>query len=209
MKLCIFRGQPCFVLALCGDVLEAKLVTDNRFCISLTTTRLENNQDTQLRPDKQTNKNKCSILTHLIDLDLGTHLLSWVKWEEPCNSLTWITSIKISNADMGAELQRIGRLRWKIENEGFNTQKNLGYNLEHKYSRISFNTTRNYYQCMQIAHLIEQITRLSKQIKELLASGRTSVVKMRERLLNMLVFCLIDIKPLERLLEQRCQIRFS
>ncbi|MFQ5907192.1 MAG: hypothetical protein ACE5JA_11565, partial [bacterium] len=27
-----------------------------------------------------------------------------------------------------------GRLRWKIENEGFNMRKNGGYNLEHTYS---------------------------------------------------------------------------
>jgi hypothetical protein len=29
-------------------------------------------------------------------------------------------------------LSRTGRLRWKIENEGFNTQKHLGYGLKHK-----------------------------------------------------------------------------
>jgi hypothetical protein len=47
-----------------------------------------------------------------------------------------------------------GRLRQKIENEGFNTQKNLGYSLKHKYSRVSLQATKNYYQCLQIAHMI-------------------------------------------------------
>jgi hypothetical protein len=28
-----------------------------------------------------------------------------------------------------------GRLRWRIENEGFNVQKNGGYNLEHAYTK--------------------------------------------------------------------------
>ena len=28
---------------------------------------------------------------------------------------------------------RAGRSRWKVENETFNTLKNLGYNLEHNY----------------------------------------------------------------------------
>ena len=32
-----------------------------------------------------------------------------------------------------------GRLRWKIENEGFNTQKNGDYELEHKFNRKSYN----------------------------------------------------------------------
>jgi len=38
----------------------------------------------------------------------------------------------------GASLNRVAldRLRWKIENEGFNVQKNLGgFNLEHPYSQ--------------------------------------------------------------------------
>ena len=36
-----------------------------------------------------------------------------------------------------------GRLRFKIENEGFNTQKNLGYGLKHKYSETSEIATKN------------------------------------------------------------------
>ena len=116
--------------------------------------------------------------------------------------------MEIKDADMGIKLQHTGRLRWKIENEGFNTQKNLGYNLEHKYSRIDFNATRNYYQCMQIAHLIEQLTLLTKQIKELFSNGKTSIMKMSERLRNLLVLLRIDIKPIEKLLESRIQIRF-
>lgn len=61
-----------------------------------------------------------------------------------------------------------GRLRWKIENEGFNTQKNGGYNIEHKYSRVSFAALKNYYQCLQIAHLISQLVEKSIAIAALL-----------------------------------------
>ncbi|MBS0651710.1 MAG: transposase [Verrucomicrobia bacterium] len=45
---------------------------------------------------------------------------------------SWVTNIHITktNAFM---LMRGGRTRWKIENETFNTLKNLGYNLEHNY----------------------------------------------------------------------------
>ena len=53
-----------------------------------------------------------------------------------------------------------GRLRQKIENEGFNTQKNLGYGLKHKYSRVSLQASKNYYQCLQIAHMINQLFEL-------------------------------------------------
>ena len=61
-----------------------------------------------------------------------------------------------------------GRLRWKIENEGFNSQKNLGYELGHKYSRISFPAMQNYYQLLQIAHLINQLVERGKQVVALL-----------------------------------------
>jgi hypothetical protein len=72
-----------------------------------------------------------------------------------------------------AELIRTGRLRWKIENEGFNTQKNLGYRLAHKYSRCSWRAGKNYYQCLQIAHLINQLAELSEQAKRLLSGKKT------------------------------------
>ncbi len=37
--------------------------------------------------------------------------------------------------DIRGEIVMIGRLRWKIENEGFNVEKNLGYNLTHPFSK--------------------------------------------------------------------------
>ncbi len=68
-----------------------------------------------------------------------------------------------------------GRLRWKIENEGFNTQKNLGYELQHKFSRVSYAAMQNYYQILQIAHMINQFVENSPDFIELLNlhSGQT------------------------------------
>ncbi len=73
-----------------------------------------------------------------------------------------ITDHKISRLNV-MEISFTGRLRWKIENEGFNTQKNLGYNLKHKYSRVSWLAAKNYYQCLQIGHLINQLVELSSK----------------------------------------------
>ena len=55
-----------------------------------------------------------------------------------------------------------GRLRWKIENEGFNAQKRQGYELHHKMNRNNFNAIQNYYICLQIAHLFSQLLTLAK-----------------------------------------------
>jgi hypothetical protein len=45
---------------------------------------------------------------------------------------SWVTNIHITQTNVFA-LMKGGRARWKIENETFNTLKNLGYNLEHNY----------------------------------------------------------------------------
>ena len=44
----------------------------------------------------------------------------------------WFTDLEV-RADNVAEIVRIGRSRWKIENEQFNVQKNHGYELTHNY----------------------------------------------------------------------------
>lgn len=54
------------------------------------------------------------------------------------------------------------RLRWKIENEGFNVQKNHGFALHHKMNRNNITAIKNYYQALQIAHLIDQLITLCK-----------------------------------------------
>ncbi|MEG1544581.1 MAG: hypothetical protein RR382_08680 [Tannerellaceae bacterium] len=54
------------------------------------------------------------------------------------------------------ELAAAGRLRWKVENEGFNTKKCGDYELEHKYCRKSLNGLKNYYTLLQMAHAINQ-----------------------------------------------------
>jgi hypothetical protein len=72
------------------------------------------------------------------------------------------------DSDLGVGISDTGRLRQKIESEDFNAQKNHGYALEHKYSRVDFQAKRNYYQCLQIAHIINQLVVAGKTIHTLL-----------------------------------------
>jgi hypothetical protein len=83
-----------------------------------------------------------------------------------------ITDLEITNKNCKT-LSNYGRLRWKIENEGFNDQKNSGYNLCHKYSRKSFNATQNYYQCLQIAHMINQLAHKTQCVKDMIGCHDT------------------------------------
>ena len=49
-----------------------------------------------------------------------------------------------------------GRKRWKIENEGFNMQKNLRYDLEHANSH-DWAALKNHYLITQIADVFRQL----------------------------------------------------
>ena len=95
--------------------------------------------------------------------------------EEPTRFVN-LTSIKVDK-DNVRDIMNAGRMRWKIENEGFNTQKNQGYNLEHRYTRKSFIGHQNYYQCMQIAHIINQLTEKSTEIVALLTENNKLTLK--------------------------------
>lgn len=67
-----------------------------------------------------------------------------------------------------AQMADCARLRWKIENEGFNCQKNQGYSLHHKFSRHSVKTLHVYYILMQIGHMINQLALHSRRVAALL-----------------------------------------
>ena len=47
-------------------------------------------------------------------------------------SFSWVTNIELAKYNV-MQIAKAGRARWKIENETFNTLKNLGYNFEHNY----------------------------------------------------------------------------
>ena len=67
----------------------------------------------------------------------------------------WATNIKIREGN-AEELAKTGRKRWKIENEGFNNQKNGIYKIEHLNSRNS-NAMKNHYLLTQIADILMQL----------------------------------------------------
>jgi hypothetical protein len=100
---------------------------------------------------------------------------------EKINKTVTKNFVRITNLPTGKatvkNLSKAGRLRWKIENEGFNEEKNNGYAMEHLYSRDSFNALQNYYQSMLIAHLLNQLLEKSCKIHELLKRFNKLTIK--------------------------------
>ena len=79
---------------------------------------------------------------------------------------SYITNIKTSNDNIKS-IVTLGRQRWRIENEGFNEQKNGTYNISHLSSRND-TAMKAHYFFIQFAHTIRQLLEKgSKLVKEL------------------------------------------
>jgi hypothetical protein len=102
----------------------------------------------------------------------------------------WMTNFSLRIDTVAMLANRGARCRWKIENEGFNVQKNGGFNLEHAYS-MKNRQTKNYYLLMQIAHLILQLMErgslLRRNCKKLFGSLRKLAARLSESLRNYLI----------------------
>jgi len=75
-------------------------------------------------------------------------------------NFNWITDITLSR-DTVYHVMRAGRARWKIENETFNTLKNLGYHFEHNYGHGKKHLSTVFALLMMLAFSIDQVQELS------------------------------------------------
>ena len=71
------------------------------------------------------------------------------------SNFVWLTDARPDKHN-AATLAEEARNRWIIENQGFNVQKNEGYELEHNYGTVGF-AMKNYYYLLQIAHMLHQL----------------------------------------------------
>lgn len=67
----------------------------------------------------------------------------------------FLTDIKITKRNAG-RLVAAGRSRWKIENQGFNNQKNVRYHIEHANSE-DYTAMKNHYLLTQITDIMVQL----------------------------------------------------
>ena len=105
----------------------------------------------------------------------------------------YVTNIELDKNNVRA-IASAARLRWKIENEGFNTQKRKGYELEHKYCRKSYNGLKNYYTLLQIAHAINQLIEKGKLIASILKlRPRETLQNLWDKLKHYMIFCIPNV----------------
>ncbi len=102
----------------------------------------------------------------------------------------WLTNWAVNDQNVATLGNRGGRCRWKIENEGFNLQKNGGFNLEHAYSTGPLQI-KNFYVLLQIAHLILQLVErgnlLAQNARKLFGSLANLARRLAESIRNVVI----------------------
>src|SRR5208282_3968192 len=95
----------------------------------------------------------------------------------------WLTPLPVSAKTVAEIAQKGGRDRWKLENEGFNRQKNSGLNLEHVYS-IDPEKWKTYYLLLQIAFILVQLLERGSLLRRLAEEAGQPVWKLFGSLKN-------------------------
>jgi hypothetical protein len=127
----------------------------------------------------------------------------------------WITDLPLTRATVVEVAEKGGRARWKIENEGFNRQKNSGLNLCHVYSTDP-EKWKAYYYLMQIAFVLMQLLERGSLLKQLAAElSRTplqlfgSLKNLARRLLEALRYLSLPEESFDARMAQRLKIHLD
>jgi hypothetical protein len=126
----------------------------------------------------------------------------------------WVTSLAVDRDTAVDVAMRGGRQRWREENEGFNTQKHSGLNLEHAYGHTCWAA---YYFLLQMAHLLLQLVEKGSLLRQLAqqAGKRTalelfgSLKNMAQRLLESLRYRVWEEEAFDAAAAATIQIRLN
>jgi len=120
----------------------------------------------------------------------------------------WVTNCHVSCKNVTTLSNDGGRMRWKIENEGFNVQKKGGYELEHAYTNNP-NSAKVFYLLLQIAHLLAQLLYKATLLKREFPGGFGSAKNLAFRLLEAWRNACMTQADISAALQKRFQIRFD
>lgn len=112
---------------------------------------------------------------------------------------TFITSLSVTDNNVKT-LIMMGRQRWKIENNGFNNQKNILFNISHMCS-LNYNAMKAHYFFTQFAHTIRQLLDLGST---LVKSFQGKIKEISFAILNELISLHINVS-----LNRNFQLRFD
>jgi hypothetical protein len=134
-------------------------------------------------------------------LDYQKHSIQWIECIQEMthritreishtNRFVFLTSMDVDKNNI-AGILLAGRARWLIEDH-FNTQKNRGGSLHHKYSRNNFNAMKNWHNIRQIAYLIKELVKHSIEVQELAKNKKLTWRELWEIINGYLYFCSVE-----------------
>ena len=127
--------------------------------------------------------------------------------KERTTRFRWVTNCKVTASNVCSPADYGGRIRWKIENEGFNVQKTGGYGLEHAYTSNP-TSAKVFYFLLQLAHIIAQLLEKGSLLKKAFPGGLGSGKNLAFRLLEAWRNASLTASALKAILQWRSQIRF-
>lgn len=151
-------------------------------------------------------ENETNLSNYYLSTDLyhKGHYLNAIKFEEIQDDklviFRYVTNLEVNDNTI-EEIVKMGRRRWKIENEGFNEQKNGSYCISHLCS-YNENAIRIHYLFIQFAHLIRQLFELGSIVL------KKSNLKIKKEISYHLSHELTSI-IINNLKENKFQLRFD
>jgi hypothetical protein len=152
-----------------------------------------------------------------VDSQKREHTISVVECLETCPDseqackttlFKWVTNLRVETKNILTLTNQGGRLRWKIENEGFNVQKNGGYALEHAYTKHP-TAAKVFYYLLQVAHTLAQLIEKGSLFRKVFPAGVGSAKNIAFRLLEAWRNLRLRPEQLQQIRSVRVQIRLD
>lgn len=162
----IKKNFPKLKFIVTGDALYAStpmidICKDNKwnYIFNLKKDRLKNiyqDFEDNITYQNEVSKDNYFLSSNIIFKENKVNALRYIETKENKTTIfNYITDLKVDNYNI-EQIVSMGKKRWKIENEGFNVQKNGTYNISHLCSRFE-NALKIHYLFIQFAHTIRQL----------------------------------------------------
>ena len=135
------------------------------------------------------------------DIEYQKHKIQWIKCtcenqhrvtgEKKINKFVFLTGMDVDRQKV-ASILSAGRARRHIEDH-FNTQKNRGGELHHKFNRVNFNAVKIWHTIRQLACLTNELVEYSAEMQSLMKQiSKMTWKEIWENLNSLLTMCAIE-----------------
>lgn len=188
----IKKAYPKLKIIIGGDALYAsKTIIDIckengwKYIMRLKEGRIKTLYNEFKKVVEKNNESEKENYEYVTKLDYQEEKVNIVKYTEKQKNteFVYMTDLPITDKNI-EETIKVGRKRWKIENEGFNVQKNGTFDIGHLYSKNQV-AIKIHYLIIQIAHILRQLIEKGvKEIKKMNLKMKEISQKIKQKLIS-------------------------